>query len=294
MTRWLLPILFLWLPQTFATTLLYKTFDELIMEADGIIIGTVTDIQAHVDETGDIYTFVMLNDLDIIYGDFGGKEFTIRLEGGQIENQGLHVVGSPDFRRKERVVLFVTGNGREIVPLVGWSQGLYRVSTDQKYRRDVITDSDGNRVFGIQNGHLVKEYRVPSEAEIIAAPAPVHPYSKPAEGSVIGDAAGREIVQPAVNKTIVDQKQPMELRDFTREIKQRASARKVSPSPLISVDVSEKIQIPEGIDATPRSVEEPEHIKQIPASKESPGEAPKRIDIGAERPKAEAPEKTVD
>ena len=49
-----------------AATLIYKDLDDLVNEADGILIGTVSDIVVN-SHGNDIYTYVTLGNLDIIW-----------------------------------------------------------------------------------------------------------------------------------------------------------------------------------------------------------------------------------
>ena len=289
--KWLIPVALLWLSQTSATTLLYESFDDLIAGADGIVVGTVTNVEARAVQDGPIYSYVTLSDLDIIYGAYRGKNFTIRIEGGEVRDHGLRVVGSPDFARGERVILFLVGNGRAIVPIVGWTQGVFRVSNDPKSDRAIVTDNHGNRVFGIRDGQLIKEQRVLSDAEIIGAPAPLYPYSELAVGG-FGQSDDGSTSPTQAGYTAAKNEQPIELRSFIQEITQRARKTKGTARSLVSVDIGEKLPESEGIDATARAVEEPVEIRQAPVTETLPGEPPKHIDSDAEKRKAESEEET--
>ena len=51
-------------------------------------------------------------------------------------------------------MLFLQGNGKQIVPIVGWSQGVFRI--ENLAGRQIVTDSDGNQVLGIVDNTIVK------------------------------------------------------------------------------------------------------------------------------------------
>jgi hypothetical protein len=95
-----------------ATTLLKKNLDDLVRESDAIVVGTVSEIQAQYDASGDSHSFVTLTGLQVIHGEYQEGSLTLRLEGGRVGNHIRAVIGSPRFHANERVLLFVQGNGR--------------------------------------------------------------------------------------------------------------------------------------------------------------------------------------
>ena len=109
----------------------------------GIVAGTVTDVQARYGRTENIYTLVKLQDLQVLAGSYKGSEFYVRLLGGEVQGDVLDVKGSPQFAVGDQVVLFLQGNGKQIVPIVGWSQGVFRI--ENLAGRQIVTDSDGNQ-----------------------------------------------------------------------------------------------------------------------------------------------------
>src|SRR5262245_27427143 len=142
---------------TSATVVLALNFDELVRMADGVVLGTVESVVSRRDERKHIATYVTLTDLDLLTGSYQGKTLTLRFAGGAAENEIVEVEGSPTFHAKERVILFVSGNGEQLVPVLGWGQGVFRVVRDPQGGPEVISDSVGNRVFGIRDGQVVKE-----------------------------------------------------------------------------------------------------------------------------------------
>jgi len=139
-----------------ATVVVEMGLDEMIKEAELIVEGTVVDVQSRY--SGDqrtIYTYVTLTDLRVVHGQSDGSTLTLRLEGGQVGDQRITVVGMPSFVRGEREFLFIRGNGRAISPAVGFFQGRFRVINGQ------IHDDAGNPIVEIRDGAFVKVVNQP-------------------------------------------------------------------------------------------------------------------------------------
>lgn len=139
-----------------ATVLPYKNLQALVDEADGIVIGTVRSVQAAAARPHDVNTFVTLDQLEVLSGKLNAPTLTLRVRGGIVEGRGLHVEGAPHFRPDERVLLFVQGNGRDLVPLVGWGQGMFRLVTDASSGQTKVQDAEGNDVVGLADGHVMR------------------------------------------------------------------------------------------------------------------------------------------
>jgi hypothetical protein len=153
--------------QAFATTLVYKSFDDLVKEADGIVAGRVASIESRYNPKHEIYTFVTIDQLSVLGGSYQGPTLTLRLKGGQVDNNIAQIVGSPEFKLNEQVVLFVEGNGQYMVPLVGWTQGVFRVSQDAATGQQVILDHEGNRVLNVVGSEIVKDLKTQPAASIV-------------------------------------------------------------------------------------------------------------------------------
>lgn len=156
--RSLLPIYALALVVTIAqaTVVVEMSLDEMIAEAELIVEGTVVDVQSRYSaDQKTIYTYVTLSDLRIVHGQSDGSTLTLRLEGGQVGDHRITVVGMPSFVRGEREFLFIRGNGRAISPVAGFFQGRFRVINGQ------IHDNAGNPIVEIRAGAFVKVVNQP-------------------------------------------------------------------------------------------------------------------------------------
>lgn len=206
-----------------ATTLVYKSFDDIVSESDGIVVGTVVNIKASLDSEGEIFTYVTLEDIDVLNGEVSGNALTLRLQGGEVDNEGVLILGSPSFTKNERVVVFVEGNGQRIVPIVGWNQGLFKLKTDKTTGNKIVTDGLGNQIFGIQNSHVVKESRFSSEANIIGKPE-LKNEQKSGMGS--GGESDNGITNKKATKVLTKRIGTMTEGQFIAEIRSRLTVRK--------------------------------------------------------------------
>lgn len=138
-----------------ATILVRKDFNNLVEEAELILAGTVINKESvWADDMSTIYTFVTLSDLEVIDGEYEGTEFTLRLEGGEVEQgggkgKGLKIPGVPEFTLNERVVVFIKGNTTSLCPLVGWEQGVLRVKED--------TETGEQRLFSASSDYEIAD-----------------------------------------------------------------------------------------------------------------------------------------
>ena len=123
-----------------ATTVIQKSFAEVVQEAEVIAVGTVTAIAAEWDAAHkQPFTLITFSSLDVLKGAHTEPELTLRLLGGpHPDGSILQVAGVPQFSLGERLVVFVTGNDQYAVPLVGLWQGVYRVVFDPERDMDTI------------------------------------------------------------------------------------------------------------------------------------------------------------
>lgn len=153
-----------------ATVLPYKNVDALVHEADGIVIGTVRSVEAAASKPHDVHTYVTLDQLDVLSGRLNAPTLTLRLRGGLVDGRGLHVDGAPNFTPNERVLLFVQGNGKDLVPLVGWGQGMFRLVPDAATGKTKVQDAEGHDIVGMAEGHL--QHREGEQMDVVLLGAP--------------------------------------------------------------------------------------------------------------------------
>lgn len=113
-----------------ATTYESVTFEQLVQKADVIFIGEVADVRSfEVRGAGrSLKTRVTFRVVDPIYGANPVNEVFDFL-GGTIGDETMEVAGMPTFAIGDRRVVFARRDG-SISPIVGFSQGLLKVSRD--------------------------------------------------------------------------------------------------------------------------------------------------------------------
>jgi len=132
-----------------ATTVVGKTLDELVAEADTIAVGTVTAVESEWDNNRP-FTLVTFSALEVLKGDASQTTITVRMLGGpNPEGAKLVVVGAPSFYLGDRMVVFIVGNETQAVPFVGMWQGVYRVVYDTQQEAEVIATHDGQPITAL-------------------------------------------------------------------------------------------------------------------------------------------------
>lgn len=237
----------------YATTVPYKSFDQLVREAEGIIVGTVQQVESSYDPTQEIYTFVTLGQLSVLHGSYHQPTFVLRLKGGQVDQDILTVHGSPRLRPKDRVVLFVRGNGRAIVPVVGWTQGVFRILADAATGRAVVSDHEGNRILGLKGSHLIKEHRHPTEAHVIGQEQAITRSAEPAATPGSPDQGTSSETVPSQDPSALPVQEGLSVQAFMGLLQAKLARRATAQVPLHSVTVGEFRPLGSHQDVAPRS-----------------------------------------
>ena len=150
-----------------AMVVVQRDFSELVARAEQIVAGTVTDIKQEADASGAPMTLVTFSDLTVLKGDVGAT-LTLRLYGGESGGVVVHIPDMPTFTVGDRAVLFVTGNGRDVCPLVGVWQGRFNVRFDPERQTDVVETDDRTPVVAVAGRQIVRG-RVTAEGTGTAA-----------------------------------------------------------------------------------------------------------------------------
>jgi len=114
-----------------ATVVVPLDLKKLAGNAEVILHGRVTALspQWASDRLG-IDTLVTVQVIGYLKGDFGA-EITFRVPGGTIGRLRSVRVGAPVFHEGEEVVVFLAATGPEFPHIVGFNQGVYRVTVDR-------------------------------------------------------------------------------------------------------------------------------------------------------------------
>jgi hypothetical protein len=156
-------------PVARATTIRAPDFDGMVGKSDYIVRAVVKSVssgwRANPEKPGQRYigTLVELDVKEVIKGT-PPSPLVLDLVGGRIDDRELTIEGAPKFTVGQENILFVKGNGRQIVPLVGMNHGYYQVRRDKVTGRDQVLRSNGKPLYDEQ------EVALP-ESAVTAAPA---------------------------------------------------------------------------------------------------------------------------
>lgn len=119
-------------PPLHATVLVPAEFSEIVSGSQIIVHGVVMD--ARPEPTGDrlrIDTIVTLQAGRYFRGG-PGERVTFRVPGGTVGRYRSMLVGAPEFRTGDEVVLFLKANGPAVAHVFGLNQGVFRVRRDAR------------------------------------------------------------------------------------------------------------------------------------------------------------------
>jgi len=134
-----------------ATTVLPVDLASMVDSADLIFVGTVIGSESVPTKDGSYaFTYVTFDVEQALKGvPRAGKTVTLRLAGGQVGSDVFTVEGAPAFALGGRHLLFVEGNDRYLVPLVGMFQGKLDFVESPTSHEPILVDYAGNAVDGI-------------------------------------------------------------------------------------------------------------------------------------------------
>ena len=123
-----------------------RDFSALAIEADQIVIGTVATTSARRTGPREIVTDYRFDKLEVVKGKVTTSSLTLTMLGGSVGTDKLTVVGAPTFKRGVRYLVFISGNGTMMFPLVGGDQGIFQIRGDQLSGVPRIHDYKGRAV----------------------------------------------------------------------------------------------------------------------------------------------------
>lgn len=128
------------LSQSFATSVIAPSFDELVIRADLIFTGQVISQRSEwktTDGQKSIVTRVWFA-VETVHKGRAGVVVTLQFLGGAIGAVSLDVSDMPKFTPGERVVLFVEKNSVNASPLIGFYHGKFSLRKEASGREAVL------------------------------------------------------------------------------------------------------------------------------------------------------------
>jgi hypothetical protein len=128
-----------------AMTVVAPSFDELVGAAESAVRGVVTAVRSEEFDSPQgrgVRTLVTLRVERTLKG-APAAEVVLSLLGGRVGRRSLRVVGMPEFRVGDREIVFFSGNGRTLCPLISGGHGRYHVRTDPATQRAYLARDNG-------------------------------------------------------------------------------------------------------------------------------------------------------
>jgi hypothetical protein len=104
--------------------------DDLIVHADVIVLGQVTRIESHQQDTGAISTYVTVAIDEVLKGLLPGSEVTIRELGGRVGDRMAWMFANPPFQVGERALLFLDQRDDGTLRTFHFFQGKFTIVKD--------------------------------------------------------------------------------------------------------------------------------------------------------------------
>jgi hypothetical protein len=111
-----------------ATVVVPADLGELSRGAKAIALGRVVGVHGQwTEDRRTIETIVTLEVDEYLKGSFGST-LQFRVAGGELGRYRSIVVGAPEFAVDQRVIVFLGANGPMVPYVLGFNQGVFRVS----------------------------------------------------------------------------------------------------------------------------------------------------------------------
>lgn len=141
---------------THATTVIAPSFDRMVASSDYIVRATVKSVTSewrdNPDQPGQRYIGSRV-ELDVVEAIKGTppSPLVLDLVGGRVGDKELTIEGMPKFQVGEENILFVKGNGRQIIPLVAMMHGKYNIRRNKLTGRDEVFRHNGDPLYDGQD-----------------------------------------------------------------------------------------------------------------------------------------------
>ena len=147
-----------------------KNFDQLVSEAETILVGTVEGKKGHRLSTGAIISYITLENIEVVKGEHLEQVYTLQILGGTVGEEHFVIAGAPAFEVGGTYLLFIKGNGTVMFPLVGVDHGKFHIRQDPDRKTQILYDAKGQVVIDIIGNEIItgspKTLITPSDSAI--------------------------------------------------------------------------------------------------------------------------------
>jgi hypothetical protein len=115
-------------PCASATVLIEKTLEELTLEADAVVMGTVSEVWTAREAATDLVrSYAELEVSRWVKGENAGNRVVANTVGGDVGELSVSVPGAPRFLEGEQMLLFLGSKNTTLTNVVGWQQGALHI-----------------------------------------------------------------------------------------------------------------------------------------------------------------------
>ena len=121
-----------------ATLALKASVDSLVEQSDRVVYAEVYAVEdvSQRGQNGEIYTRILLDVFEYWKGN-GPNEITVQTLGGSFQDLTLKVAGTPQFKRGQKVVLFLKSDPvKALNYIVALAQGVFYVDETQRHWKE--------------------------------------------------------------------------------------------------------------------------------------------------------------
>ena len=146
-----LALLFFHTATSRGTTVVAPRFEALVDHSDFIFTGQMLSQRSEWQQLNGERSIVTLVTFGVqkIHKGQAGATVTLQFLGGKVGDVSLEVAEMPTFKRGERVLLFVAGNGTAACPVVAFYHGKFTVQPDGG-GRDEMRKHDGEPLVEVE------------------------------------------------------------------------------------------------------------------------------------------------
>ena len=148
---------------SYGTVVIEGSFKEDIESSHLIIATTISKIEYAETAPGDIVTKLFLANTEVIKGDPVEVPRVLTIEGGEINDKKVKILGIPEYKAGERYIFFLRFDNL-ICPIIGLGLRSFIVERGPVTGKEVIFNYNRRNVYGIKNDRV--NLSDPSESDL--------------------------------------------------------------------------------------------------------------------------------
>jgi hypothetical protein len=129
------------------------SFKEDIESSHFIITTTVDKIEYAESDPGEIVTKLFLADTEVVKGEMQEMPKVILVEGGELGDQKVIILGVPEFEVGQRYIFFLRFDN-PVCPIIGLGLRSFILEKNPVAGEEMIYDYKHRKIYGIENDRI--------------------------------------------------------------------------------------------------------------------------------------------